>query len=380
MLVENPLFFGGGEIHAYEIAKNLLKFGHKVDFIQLYGFPRKREFGSSQELSPSRWVPLPNSRFTNFIYARILWSYSFLTVPLVLRELFKGKYDIVHVHGFGYSSLLISAVIAKRSNHSKVFCTLHNDLLHHVDHKVMQILSQYVDQFIAVSSSIQKRWQILYNSDPLLIPNGVDVSRFNRKVDGSLIRKRLGIESKYVVLSIGRLSSQKGIKYLVQASSSLKKDIPNLIVLICGRGEEEAYLKKMVKDLELDGIIKFLGYIPSDELPMYYAACDVFVLPSVFETFALTLLEALSVGKPTVCAKVGGAKEIASQFEINYYSKLVKPEDSEDLAKGILWYFSHPEFSTINRKKIVNRKLKIYSWENVSLKINELYEQSYASK
>ena len=379
MLVENPLFFGGAEVHAYEISKNLVKFGHTVDFIQLYGFPRKRELRSHQELSPSRWASSPKSRFANAIYVRMLWLHSFFTVPLVARELVKGKYDVVHVHDGGYSSILFSAVVAKRINHSRVFCTLHNNLARHIDRKLIQILSQYVDRYIAVSAAIQKMWREVYNSDSVLIPNGVDNSRFNSSVDGAPIRKRLGIENKFVILSLGRLSSQKGVQYLIQAVPYLKKVIPNPVLLICGRGEEEDYLKKMVKNLRLKETIKFLGYVPPEELPRYYAACDVFVLPSIFETFALTLLEALSVGKPVVCTKVGGAQEFAMQFENSHFSKLVKPADPDDLAKGILWYFNHPKFS-IDDKKIVNNKLRIYSWENISAKINSLYEGVDTSK
>jgi 1,2-diacylglycerol 3-alpha-glucosyltransferase len=279
------------------------------------------------------------------------------------------------VNGFGYSSLLISAVAAKRINHSKVFGTLHNDLLRHIDRRIVQALTPYVDRYIAVSSSIQKAWKTAFNSDPILIPNGVDTSRFNSYVDGSSIRKRLAIEKKYVVLSIGRLSGQKGIKYLIQAAAILKKDIPNLIVLICGRGEEEAYLKKMVKDLELTETIMFLGYISSNEVPMYYAACDVFVLPSVFETFTLTLLEALSIGKPTVCTAVGSAKELASQLATKSYPKLVRPADPKDIANGILWYYKNPEFSMDpSLKENVTEKLEDYSWRRVAAKVSALYE------
>ena len=374
MLVENPLFYGGGEIHAYEISKNFVKYGRTVDFIQIYGLPRKRQLRPHQQLSPSRWSTPPKSRLANSIYVRMVWFYSFLTTPFVIMDLLRGKYDIVHVHDGGYSSLIVSAVIAKRINHAKIFCTLHNDLARHIDRKLIRIFSRYVDCFISVSPTIQRRWRASYNSESILIPNGVDSSRFNPNVDGSSIRKRLGIENKFVVLSLGRLSSQKGLKYLIQAVTSLKKEIPNLTVLICGRGEEEAYLKNMVNHLKLNGIIKFLGYIPSDELPRYYAACDVFVLSSIFETFALTLLEALSVGKPVVCTKVGGAQELARQFENSDFSRLVKPADPDDLAKGILWYFYHPKFFSITRKEIVNEKLESYSWENISMRINSLYE------
>src|SRR5208283_2884268 len=100
MVVEHPLFFGGGEIHAFEISRNLVKFGHDVDFIQLYSFPMKLNFTSAVEkqgtLSSSRYV----SGISRAFYMRLLWIYSFLVIPAIYRALIKGKYDVVHVHGF----------------------------------------------------------------------------------------------------------------------------------------------------------------------------------------------------------------------------------------------------------------------------------------
>jgi glycosyltransferase involved in cell wall biosynthesis len=238
----------------------------------------------------------------------------------------------------------------------------------------VQKLVPHVDQFIAVSPSIRKRWKTYFKSEPLLIPNGVDTARFNHEVDGSSIRRRLNLDGKYVIVSIGRLSRQKGLEYLIRATALLKKEIPTLIVLICGRGEEETNLKKMVADLDLAETVLFVGYIQPDELPKYYAACDVFVLPSVFETFALTLLEALSTGKPIVCARVGGAQQLAAQFASDSYAILVKPCDPRDLAKGVLWFYKNPEFAIAEIRTNVAKILKRYSWKTVATKINALYQ------
>lgn len=376
MLVEDPLFFGGAEIHAYEIAKNLVKQGHKVDFIQLYGFPRKREFQQNTLLLyPSRWISAPVSRLASCFYFRILWLYSFFVIPLICGDLIKGKYDILHVHGFGYSSLLVSAVLVKKLVPCKIVCTLHNDLPRHIDRKLIKLLTPYVDEFVAVSRSIQKRWQALYGSKPLFIPNGVDVTRFNPRVDGSSIRKELGIESKFIVLSIGRLSSQKGLEYLIRAAAYLRKEGLDFVVLICGRGEQETWLKHLAENLRLKEIVRFQGFIPANLVPMYYAACDVFVLSSVYETFALTLLEALSTGKPVICTKVGGAQELASQFEPSLHARLVEPKNPKDLAKEISWYYNHPEFARQNTEAVYAMIKDRYSWENISIRIDALYQQ-----
>ncbi|MCJ7634620.1 glycosyltransferase family 4 protein [Candidatus Bathyarchaeota archaeon] len=375
MVVENPLFFGGGEIHAFEISRNLAKFGHEVDFIQLYGFPMKLKFRSAVEkqsiLNPRRFSV---SGISRFFLVRIIWFFSFLTIPIICRTLINGKYDVVHLHGFGYSSPLVAAVVAKRIASQKIVCTLHNDLLRHIDRKIVRLLISNVDAFIAVSPSIQQSWINCFNVKPLWIPNGVDSIRFNSKNSGLSLREKMGIQDRFVVLSIGRLSKQKGIDVLLEAATYLKSATQNIVILVGGRGEEETALKKKAKNLGLLEIVRFVGFIPSELLPMYYGACDLFVLPSIFETFALTQLEALSSGKPIVVTKVGGAQEVARHFVSCFQAKLVEPNDPEGLAKAILWFVNNRRIVDDHKKEGLELMNREYSWETISKKINALYE------
>jgi glycosyltransferase involved in cell wall biosynthesis len=376
MLVENPLFYGGGEIHAYELSKNLASFDQEVDIIQLYGFPRKCEVQKGVPLEPSRWVTPPKSRVLGSIYSRILWAYGYSSIPTIYRQLLSRRYDVLHVHGFGYASLLVSAVLARKSYHPKIVCTLHNDVPRHIDRALIDHYIDDVDAFIAVSQSILNEWQTRHGVKPILIPNGIDTSRFNPAVDGTTIRNRLGLDSKFVVLSIGRLSQQKGLKYLIHAISKLKKEIPNLALLIGGRGEQESYLKKLTKELRLENIVRFLGFVPSPMLPEMYAACDVFVLPSVFETFGLTLLEALSVGKPIVASRVGGAGELAERFESFHRAKAVEPEDPKVLADAILWYFRNGLTAEGLKETISKSVADEFSWEKIAERTLNVYRTS----
>lgn len=376
MVMENPLFFGGGEIHAFEISRNLVKFGHDVDFIQLYGFPMKLKFTSALE-KQSTWGSSSSSGsgISRFFYVRFLWLYSFLAIPLICRTLINGKYDVVHVHGFGYSSPLVAAVLAKRITSNKIVCTLHNDLLRHIDLKIVRLLISNVDAFIAVSPSIQKSWANQYHVKPILIPNAVDSIRFNSKNSGLSLREKMGIQDRFVVLSIGRLAKQKGIDVLIQAATYLKSKTQKIVILIGGQGEEETALKKKVKNLGLLDIVRFVGFIPSELLPMYYGACDLFVLPSLFETFALTQLEALSCGKPVVVTRVGGAEEIEGRFVSCFQAKIVEPNDPKGLAEAILWFINNQGIVNEHKNdgiKLINRE---YSWEVQSKKINAIYEQ-----
>jgi len=376
MLVENPLFFGGGEVHAFEISKNLLRSGQDVDFIQLYGFPFRREFASDfAKISSQVQFTPPESKLGRSLYVRILWLYSFCAIPFICRVLIKEKYDVVHVHGFGCSSLLISAVVAKKIVSSKIVCTLHNDLLRHIDRKIVENLASHVDTFVAVSMSIQNGWLAKYHVKPILIPNGVDTTRFNPEIDGSSLRKELGVDDKFVVLSVGRLSKQKGLENLIQAADYLRTRTQNLAILIGGRGEEENRLKDLAGVQGVLKTVQFVGFILPESLPLYYAACDVFVLPSVFETFGLTVLEALSTGKPIVCTRVGVAREIARYFEKSRHCVFVNHGDPRGLAEAILWFVDNQEFVRENAKTVSETIRTNFTWESVSDRINVLYEQ-----
>jgi len=374
MILESPLFFGGGEIHAYEISRHLVKLGHEVDFIQMHGAPRKRSLPRNGLLYPSRWIAAPTSQYLNAIYARILWLYGYLAIPIMYREMIRGKYDILHVHGFGSSSTLLAAVLAK-SNSSRIVCTLHNDLARHIDRKIIKRLIPRVDAFIAVSRSIRSKWLEAYGSECFLIPNGVDSSRFNPNVDGSKVRKRLGLEKKFVVLSVSRLSYQKGLEYLILAISQLKEQ-PDLTVLICGTGEQESYLKKLTRDLQLEKSVRFLGYVPSSQLPELYAACDVFVLPSIFEVFGLTLLEATSTGKPIISTNVGIAKEAKRELEVTCGARIVQSRKPDQIAEAILWHFEHRNVRDATNESMVRHEYvsKNFSWERIAEKIETVYK------
>ena len=199
--------------------------------------------------------------------------------------------------------------------------------------------------------------------------------RFNAKNDGSSLRKKMGLEDKFVALSVGRLSRQKGLHYLLQAAAYLKNEMQNLVILIGGRGEEATRLRDWAEKHVLLKMVRFVGFIPPDSLPTYYAACDLFVLSSVFETFALTLLEALSTGKPVVCTKVGGAQEIAGRFEDCLQAKLVNPRDPKGLAEAIVWFANNQEIVHEKAKNAYEIIRTDYSWESVSKEINTLYEQ-----
>ncbi len=140
------------------------------------------------------------------------------------------------------------------------------------------------------------------------VPNGIDLERFNRKVDGSRVREGvLGSGRGKMVLYVGRLSKEKRIDTLLKAARLLKgKDIT---FVIGGTGPAASMYQKMAQNMRLDNV-SFTGFISDAMLPKYYAACDAFCLPSTFDTQGIVCVEAMACNKPVVGADYLALKEL----------------------------------------------------------------------
>jgi glycosyltransferase involved in cell wall biosynthesis len=138
------------------------------------------------------------------------------------------------------------------------------------------------------------------------IPNGVDVRVFQPS-DGSVMRSQLGLErSAFVVGCVGHLRAEKGHLRLLNAFHAAA--IPNSRLLIVGEGAMRSVIERRINDLGIGNQVIFAGRI--DDVRPWYAAMDVFALPSDTEQMPMALLEAMACGLPAVCTDVGDCREI----------------------------------------------------------------------
>ena len=137
----------------------------------------------------------------------------------------------------------------------------------------------------------------------VVVPNSVDMERFNPMVRGGAVREELGIEDgQKVVLSLGRMSREKKIEVLLKAAKEITKKRRDVVFVIGGTGPAEGYYRNLAEKLHLGNRVRFLGYVSKERLPHVYAAADMFCMPSTFETQGIVLLEAMALGKPAVGA------------------------------------------------------------------------------
>ncbi|MBW4645964.1 MAG: glycosyltransferase family 4 protein [Goleter apudmare HA4340-LM2] len=175
------------------------------------------------------------------------------------------------------------------------------------------------DRFIVLSKAFGKilhqQYQIPW-SKIHIIPGGVDIHRFEANLTPQTARTKLGWpENRPILFTSRRLVHRVGLDKLLDALAIIKPKIPDVWLAIAGRGHLQATLEQQARELGLENNVKFLGFLPDDDLPIAYQAADLTVMPSQsFEGFGLVVVESLACGTPVVCTPVGGMPEIVAPF------------------------------------------------------------------
>jgi len=164
----------------------------------------------------------------------------------------------------------------------------------------------------------------------VVVRNGIDVDRFSRP-------RQHSFEGSPVIGAVGRLSEEKGHRYLIQAMPAVLRSCPKARLVIVGYGALEGELRGRASSLGLDGAITFTGERDSAEmLPSF----DLFVQPSLYESQGLALLEAMAAGIPSIATDVGGVRDVVRHGETGL---LVSSADPEALAEAIVRLAGAPE-------------------------------------
>ncbi|MGD0510530.1 MAG: glycosyltransferase [Candidatus Micrarchaeaceae archaeon] len=187
------------------------------------------------------------------------------------------------------------------------------------------------DGVAAPSSTIKSMLEKKGIQNLSVVPNGIDLKRFNADADGSAVRKRIlkGKKDK-LVMYVGRVSREKKLETMIKAAGLMKKD--NVQFAIVGTGPAQEHYESMVRRMHLQDRVRFMGFIDNKKLPEYYAACDAFCIPSTFETQGIVSLEAMAAGRPVVGADYLALKELIKNGK---NGEKFRPNDSTDCARKI---------------------------------------------
>ncbi len=300
--------------------------------------------------------------------------------------------DIIHLHyPFIFGAELVSVVA--RIRRIPMVLTYHNDLIGEgirrylfgaysimTDGLVLGgarklgVLSEDHARSSFRAALFRRRWK-----DVVEIPNGVDTDLFRPFLGQGAVRRKLGLAADdRLVAFVGTLDRAhyfKGVSVLLEAFSRVVLD--NAFLLIVGGGECAAAYQRLAQQYGISGRTIFTGAIPFPELPEYYNAADVVVLPSLaVESFGIVLIEAMACRKPVVATDLPGVRSVVADSKDGF---IVPPNDPAALASRIQQLLDDPhlrdKMGAGGRAKVEDR----YAWPKIIPRLVRMYEETLES-
>jgi 1,2-diacylglycerol 3-alpha-glucosyltransferase len=236
--------------------------------------------------------------------------------------------DVDIIHSQGLLTMALRSMFAGRTLRLPVVTTFHTmiteaaeyytrlplprDVMDRLFWRYLRSLLQRSEAVIAPTQAILE--ELLSYAPNIrrgeVIPTGVDCMRFNPGVDGGLVRERWGLEDQKVILHLGRIAWEKNLDLVLDGFRDLLEEREDLRLMVVGSGPARDHYIQRSKEMGIGESVIFPGFVPDEELPQYYAACDAFVLASKFETQGLVVLEAMATAKPVACMDYRATAEI----------------------------------------------------------------------
>ncbi|MCC7365400.1 MAG: glycosyltransferase [Dehalococcoidia bacterium] len=372
---------GGMNVYVLELSRELARLGYEVDiFTRLDG-----ELPPVEQVAPNlRVVRLPAGPpepIDKEAIARHLPRFTRGLLEFAADQ--PGGYDVVHSHY--WQSGRAGAVLARdqRAPHVVMFHTLgevKNRARISEQEPRLRIRSERsvarrADAIVTASPHERELLERYYGASPArmhTIPCGVDLDLFQPR-DRRDCRQRLGLaQDAPVLLWVGRLEKLKGVDILVSAVAEL--EMKDVTLLIVGGDEHAEGLKaELLAQAEREGIagaIRFEGAVPHDELPAYYCAADVCVVPSYYESFGLVAVEAMACGTPVVASRVGGLVSTVVDGVTGY---LIPWRCPGPFAEKLGVLLENPELRA-NFSRAARTSMERFRWRTVGLQVAQLYD------
>lgn len=358
-------FTGGVENYVYYLSKELVKSGNQVKVVCANEPPTKtNDMVDGIQVQRLPYIgKLANTNITSGL-------------PSALSA---ADCDIIHTHIPTPWCADWSAFYSQRKNKPLVV-TYHNDIIGKgVASLIARIYNSFALKYVLKTADkiVITQPSYLHSSAHLteyrdkieIIPNGVDVDKFKPE-------KMQTDDFSYIFfLSVlDEFHQYKGLDYLLKALKIVKDKIPNVKLIVGGKGVLLHHYQEMAVSLGLMDNVEFAGFIPDEQIVDYYNQANVFVLPSISslqEGFGIVALEALACQTPVVTTNIVGVAEDLKQIEGGL---VIPPKDTKKLADAIIQILEDEQLQNEmgeRGRKLVEKK---YTWKGVASSMEKLYK------
>jgi mannosylfructose-phosphate synthase len=385
---------GGQVVYVLELSKALSKRGIAVDIYTRWFDESKQVIESVPYFSNLRIIRIPAGPW-EFIPKEELYEFLPTLAKNMIDFIQKNRldYDLFHGH---YVDAGVVAVNVAKTLQKPVFFTSHslgawkrqlmNGFSEEMEEKFNfeQRIKEELKVFQAVNgqtATTEAQLQImksLYNfhsENSVIIPPGVDIEAFHpgKTPDLSLF------QADYI-FCLSRIDENKGHEALLEAFDSVRIREPDVHLVIGGgspnpKPREEKLLKKLEITIDEKGMrdrVHLIGYIPDEKMQAFYQQARLFVLPSTFEPFGMTALEAMACGTPSIVSKFAGVSEFLSDHKDCI---IADPTDREEFASAIIELLNNKRLATRIAKKGLKHVRESFSWNAIAEKHIQFYER-----
>lgn len=358
---------GGVETYVIELSQSLVEMGHDVTVLSA-DVPKSTKFELLHGVTVCRF-PALDLPYVPYIYS-------------LRKKLSKFDADILHSH---YPPPFMSNAVSTTLTDIPHILTYHCDMVIPDSLATLKIpktfkkLIEYANKklylngildnataIITTTNSYAITSEVLNSLKYEVIPNAIRLQKFDEAVSGGNCER-----AEDAILFVGRLTSVKGVNYLIEAAKIIIEEYPQTSLLIVGQGEDKEKLVKLSKGYEEN--IKFFGHVSWPNLIRLYKTSTVLALPSFtrLEAFGVVLLEAMACETPVVASDIPGVRDV-----IGGAGLLVDPKNPKKLADGLLRVFTNADEARLMGKR--GRKLieQNYNWTVVTERILDLYKDA----
>jgi glycosyltransferase involved in cell wall biosynthesis len=380
-----PAYAFGGPVKAvYLISRELIKRGHEV---VVYTTDAK-DFGSRLEIDSSNTIDgIKVHRFRNISLRLVKKLKLFITPQLALstrREI--KEFDVIHLHDYRtFQNIVIHHYARKydvpyvlQAHGSIPRISAWRRLKWVYDMAFGYRLLRDASKVIALSKIEAEQYKRIGvpKEKITIIPNGIDLSEYAELPPKGSFKKKFNIpENRKIILYLGRIHKIKGIDVLVKAYAHLKNEMNINDAVLVMAGPDDGFLnevKSLVYNLGITDSVLFTGPLYGRDKLEAFVDSEVYVLPSRYEIFGITSLEAYACGKPVVASRVDGLKDLVKDGKTGL---LFEPGNVEELAKTIFNLLNDNGVAKEMGLKGKNFVRENFTIEKVVEKLEKVYEE-----
>lgn len=363
--------FGGSSEAAYQLSKELVKRGHHVTV-----------YTSDCKIAREQLFSI----FRATIHPFKTWSSvaNFYVTPGMITKMGRQarSFDIIHLHNYRTFQNVVAHHYALK--HSIPYILQAHGSLPRIISK--QGLKQIYDNLwgykllkdatkvIATTKTEAEQYKMVgVSGDRIEIaPNGIDLAEFSNLPERGRFKRKYGLSSdQRIILYLGRIHQIKGLDFLVRAFAGMSEDLGNTKLVIAGYDNGYLlFLKRLVADLEIGGSVLFAGALFGQDKLEAYVDAEIYVLPSIYEMFAITILEAFACGTPVIVTDTCALADV-----INNEAGLVVPHRVLELRLALQELLENEKVRLQFGEKgklLVREK---FNWQTIAGQVESIYRE-----